>query len=470
MFGGKRARVVRRAAMITFLTLVAATLTPTAPANAAEGGEAVVANVAWRVRVGSRPDLMTTITPGERDSFYNEGQIYYLPRYQYGGTRPLYRLFHPNWYGHMDHMESVTAGEAGFQTEAPVGYAYSSSSGGYGLSQYLRTFNGCNGDHGNRSVHEPAKSCYGDEGIAAYGWPRFAHTSWSPLTLTAGGVTIESNRVAGGALFHWTHNGVQYINNRDYGRQMQSSVFFSRGGVQANPTEAGDKWTDYDRPPWARHGSPVAAASNNSSTVTQSTRSVPIDFVPENFGGSPDNPVVYKDMLLGKDVTLNWGGLGPVARYSTVFASPALSNANIEVPTAYLRAEFNRFFTYDAISRTLREVYPENNCPDAYRYVHYTPPNRGGVIIANADLSRAMGVYGANTAVGGSVSEFLLGNFIGGACGGGTGEFNFSASKWSVIRSGGLGSGTKVFNTWVMTGGVNSVTGYMNQLATWGNG
>ena len=80
-----------------------------------------------------------------------------------------------------------------------------------------------------------------------------------------------------------------------------------------------------------------------------------------------------------------------------------------------------------------------------------------------------MGVYGANTSVGGSVSEILLGNFIGGACGNGTSAIDFATSKWSVIRKGGFGSGTKVFTTYVMTGSVASVTGYMNQLAAWGN-
>ncbi|HZN73639.1 MAG TPA: hypothetical protein VFC00_18360 [Micromonosporaceae bacterium] len=461
---------LRRTATIAVLMLLSTFVLPVRPAAAAAGGEAVVTKILWRVRVGTRPDLMTTLTAAERDGFPNEGQTFYLPAYQYSGTRPLYRLFNPNWYGHMDHMESLTPGEGGYQTESPVGYAYSAPSGAFGVSQYRRTFNNCNADHGSRSGWEPVKTCYVDEPLAAYGWARFANASSSALTLTGGGVTVESNRIKGGAIVHWTYGGVQYINNRDYGRQLQSAVFFARDNKTANPTEAGDMWTDASRPIWARHGSPVAAASNDTATLTQSTRAVPIEFVPGNFGGGPDNPVVYKDMLLGKDITLNWGGLGSVARYSTVFTSPALSNATIEVPTAYLRAEFNRYFTYNAISGTLTEVFPANNCPDQYRYVHYTPPNRGGVIIANGDLTRAMGVYGANVSVGGSVTEFLLGNFIGGTCGGGTGEFDFAASKWSVLRTGNLGSGTKVFNTWVMSGSVGSLTSYMNQLAVWGNG
>ncbi|MBB5867998.1 hypothetical protein F4553_001377 [Allocatelliglobosispora scoriae] len=471
----RRTSSVRRLAIVTVLATVATTLLPIEAALAAQGGEAVVAKILWRVRVGSRPDLMTTKDNAERDGFPNDGQIYYLPATQVANTRPLYRLYNPNAYGHMDHMESLTPGEGGYQTEAPVGYAYQAAGNAQGLSQYRRTFNGCNGDHGSRSVNEPALSCYADEPLAgAFGWPRFANTASSPLTLSGGGVTVESNLAAGGAVFQWTHNGVQYLNRRDYGRELQSSVFFDRGNhVQSNPTEAGDTWTDWDRPAWARHGSPLASASNNTATLTQSTRSVPIEFLPQTYaGGGPDNPVIYKDMLLGKDITLNWGGLGPVARYTTVLTSPALTGEpTVEIPTGYLRAEFTRFFTYDAISQTIQEINQSPNCPDSYNYYHYTPPNRGGVIIANSSLTAAMGVYGANKSVGGSVSEMLLGNFFSNptACGGGTGDHDFATSKWSVIHKGNLGAGTKTFNTYVMTGSVGNIKTYMNQLAAWGN-
>jgi hypothetical protein len=437
-------------------------------AYAVDGGTLVIANTVWRVAVGGKPDLMSTINVSEVNSFPNQGQTYYLPSSQIGGTVPLYRLFNPNWGGPPgDHMNSTTAGEAGFTTESVLGFPFTSQP--TGTSQYLRTFNGCTGDHGDRSVYESPQSCYGDEPKGVYGYPRFGNSSFSALSLNGGGVTIESNRVAGGALFHWTHNGVQYINNRDYGRNMQSSVFFNRGGVQSNPTESGDMWTDFDMPVWARHGSPLASASNNTSTLTQSTRSVPIDFIPQNFNGGQFRPAIYKDFQLGKDITLNWGGQGPVARYQTVLSSPSLSTGYIEIPTAYLKASFNRYFTYDANSNVLTEVFPPLNCPDTGQYYHYTPPNRGGVIISNADMTQAMGVYGANVSVGGSVSEFLLGKFIGGQCGGGTGEFDFAASKWSVIRNGPFGSGTKVFTTYPMSGSVSQIRAIMTQLRIWGN-
>jgi hypothetical protein len=323
-------------------------------AYAVDGGMLVVANTMWRVAVGGKPDLMSTINVSEVNSFPNQGQTYYLASSQIGGTVPLYRLYNPSWGGPPgDHMNSTTAGEAGFTTESALGYPFTGQA--TGTSQYLRTFSGCTGDHGDRSANEGALGCYGDEPKGVFAYPRFGNSSFSSLSLAGGGVTVESNRVAGGALFHWTQGGVQYINNRDYGRNMQSSVFFNRGGVQSNPTESGDMWTDFDTPVWARHGSPVASASNNTSTLTQSTRSVPIDFIPQNFGGGQFRPAIYKDFQLGKDITLNWGGQGPVVRYQTVLSSPSLSSSYIEIPTAYLKASFNRFFTYDANANVLTQ-------------------------------------------------------------------------------------------------------------------
>ncbi|MGY3516614.1 hypothetical protein ACVMYR_09915 [Micromonospora sp. PTRAS2] len=132
---------------------------------------------------------------------------------------------------------------------------------------------------------------------------------------------------------------------------------------------------------------------------------MPIDFVPQNFGGGEQNPAIYRDFQ---------------------------TYPGIEVPTACLRAEFNRYFTYDAVSQTLTERTNFGQCSDA-SYFSWTPPNRGGVIIANADLTKTMAVYGANTSQGGSVSE-------------------------------------KRFNSWVMTGSVGQIQGWMNTRRSWRGG
>src|SRR5262249_21672979 len=44
-------------------------------------------------------------------------------------------------------------------------------------------------------------------------------------SLSAGGVTIASNPIAGGSLFAWTHNNVQFVSKFDYGRQIATALF-----------------------------------------------------------------------------------------------------------------------------------------------------------------------------------------------------------------------------------------------------
>jgi hypothetical protein len=431
-----------------------------AQANTSNGGTPIVTNIVRRVRVGWRPDLMSTVEAREFiNAFPLDGQVYYLPRNNLRGTTPFYRLYHPNIAGHMDHMDSTSHGEGGYSTESPLGYPFTDSNASRGLANILRTFNPSNGDHGLRSPNEQLPG-HIDEPRNVFGWPRYLNQSTSFLPLSAGGVTIESNRITGGAIWHWTHNGVQYINNRDYGRQIQSSMFFSHNNKEANPTEAGDRWGDFDRPAWARQGSPLETAYNSGST--QITRSIPLDFNPDRFGGGTDYPVVWKDISLGKNIELNFNNLGPVAKYTTVATIPnKISNVGIEIPTAYLRSEFNRFWTYDTETGTLKEVFPSSACTDQRKFVKHNP-NYGGVIISNSSQTRALGVYGVNTSKGGSVSFFLLFNFL--CAGDGAGEYNFDTTKWTAIREGSIEKGTNIYNTWLMSGSVSDVTRYMNAL------
>ena len=61
----------------------------------------------------------------------------------------------------------------------------------------------------------------------------------SLLSLTAGGVTVKSNPAAGGTVWSWVWDGIEFINNWDFGREMQSALF--PGDAEgSNPTEAGD--------------------------------------------------------------------------------------------------------------------------------------------------------------------------------------------------------------------------------------
>lgn len=411
-------------------------------------GTAVPVNIIWRVSVGPIPDRMSTPFPSERDAFPLEGAIFYLPRSNQPGTVPLYRLFNGS-----DHMESLVPGEGGYGTEGVIAYPWSSPASATGVSEVIRVLNPATGDHATRHANESLFGYTIEEHFNVYGYRRYNNTAESLLPLNAGGVTVESNGVTGGALWHWIWNGSQFVNNYDYGRQIQAALFPGDG---SNPTEAGDQYSNPGLIPAARHGSPVLNIHNVGTT--QVTRSIPVDFNPALFGGGPDNPVVWKDIVIGKDLTLNFNNMGPVAKYTTVLTVPSPLVGAVEIPTGYLRSSFGRYWTYNAEGDVLTEVLPGTCTGTAVQFF----PSFGGVIVSDGSTSFAMGVYGVSTANGGSVTYFTLWNFF--CVGDGPGEFANDTSKWSAAFQGSVGAGTTIFNTWVMTGTVSEVANYMRSL------
>jgi hypothetical protein len=207
---------------------------------------------------------------------------------------------------------------------------------------------------------------------------------------------------------------------------MQSAIGF-QADSDGNPTEAGDSY--YDTNKNYMHGSPIASYSNTISGTakTQSTRAVPLEWNYKNFNGNlQDTPVVYKDIKIGKDITLDDSSLNlgtgfdnlktKVAKYETVVNTPtALTNADTEIPTAYLKPEFNRAFSFDATVTDINAATTEITSFDSlgggvyHKQVNFS--GSGGVIFANSSLTHAMGVYGSTPATGGSASYFTLWKF-----------------------------------------------------------
>lgn len=420
-------------------------------------GRAVPLNILWRVGVGA--DRMTTTSPVERDMFPLEGAVFYVPRDSASGTLPLYRL-----YSGADHMDSLIVGDGGFATEGILGHPWASPSAASGLTPLLRPFNPGTGDHATTHPYETLSGYslpYPAFGV--YGYNRCNNLVESMLPLTDGGVTIESNGCTGGALWRWTHNGTQYLNNGDFGRQMQIAFVedaYDTSGMTRNPTEAGDVHSHVGIRPGARHGSPLLAIHNSGST--QITRAIPLEFIPEFHGGGVDNPVVYPDVVLGKDITLNFNGMGSVARFTTQVTVPnTLPRAQMAIPSIHLRAAFNTFWTHDARTRTTTNV--TSNVPRCLNQNYTFAVDHGGVIIATPDGNQAMGVYGVSLSEGGSVYYFTLWNFSD-CYGDGTGEFSSNLSKMDAAYGDGIPAGSSSYNTWIITGTLAQVTAQMNAL------
>ena len=444
-------RTTKRMMAVLLATLML--LGMTASLALAQGGDKVPLNILWRVKRSGTNDRMTSNNWNEAKNYTFEGATYYIPSYLTGAS-PLYRLIY-SW----DHMDSMTSGEGGYTTEGPLGYPYSSQV--TGTEQIVRKWNTSNGDHALGPNWESLTGYTNESPGTAYAYPRYLNANYSLLSLTAGGVTAKSNLVCGGAIWEWTWNSVQFVNDKDYGREMQSAVFFLDGNsVQCNPTEAGDEWTatsTYGR----RHGSPCYALYNNGSV--QTSRSIPLEWLPQDHSGGEDTPVLWEDMRLGKDLTLNFNSMGAVARYTTYFYTPTdMTSTHIEVPTMYMRAAFNYFYNYDAVSQTLTRVYPGSGGSNPV----LSTPSYGGVIISNSTGTQAVGCYGVAPASGGSATFFGLWDF---SSQGGTGQYDSGCTKWSMVYGPtSISAGEHTYNAYICTGTLSSVQTYMNSLYSQG--
>jgi len=425
-------------------------------------------NVLWRIETGGGGDRTITAQAAERDSYPLDGALFYVPTTDHPavGTVPLYRLFNGS-----DHMVSINPKEGadkGYQVEEILGYPFVAPEPG--TSELIRTYNPQTGHHSLRnSTGLETEKGFVDQPLGVFGYPRYYNEGKPLLSLTGGGITIDSNLAAGGALWQWTWNGVQVINNWDYGRQIQTDIF---PPDYANPTEAGDTWSNDPRPS-VNHGSPIALAENDG--LIQRTRSITLDYDPDGtqqcyfelpvgpcpgFGGGPDNPTVWSNVLLGKDVTLDFKGLGPVALYSTFMQVPKALAAETarEIPVIYARANFYRMFTYDAEAGQLQE----NPCSNGSIAI---TPNYGGVIATTGNQDAAIGIYAVNRTAGGSV-DYLVLNFTW-SCPGppsDTGQLGGDTMIVDSVRYTGYPAGTTRTHVYLISGTLQSVVEKMAAL------
>ena len=453
------ARSTRVVFILLVGSLVAVYCLPGSPiALAASPDVAEVLNMVWRLE-----DSPTNHKSSTAYSYsYNDGLYYYIPQSPQAGYLSLYRLFNGS-----DYMTSTQAGESGYSTDATLGYLYPAQLDG--TTEVTRWFDSSTGDHAIRRSGESMPG-YTQQSLptAGYAYERFGESSSTMLTLSGGGVTIQSNVQAGGAIFSWQHDGKEYVNINDYGRQIQSAYFTSHTDGDStywpllNPTEAGSRWSHVSTAPELRHGSPVAEAYNDG--LTQVTKSIPLDFEnQQNVGGSYTNPVIYPNARLGKNITLDYNGMGPVARYETTVVVPANTRVGwIEIPTGYLTGDFNRYWTYDAATSTLTEVDPEDGTGVPVDFVPVS--GFGGMILSTNNQHDAMGVYAVNTFQGGSA--ILMRGFDFAGSGASSNPTAFATNKWAVAAAGaGLDASQQyTFTTWVISGSVSDVTAHMDAL------
>lgn len=423
-------------------------------------------NFLWRLHHPTNKH-MSSSSSSEYNAYADDGQYWYVLANLKSDRVSFYRLYSSS---NSLYKDSTLSSETGYAYDATLGYAYTQQEPG--TTEIKQWYRSSPLDYAIYRPSEPTLTGYTLQLLPAsvYAYPRYgASDSSNMLSLTGGGVTIQSNRAAGGAIFSWVHNGKEYININDYGREMQSAYFASYSDnngswSQINPTEAGSYSSFQNTAVALRQGSPVETAYNNG--LTQITRSIPLDFNPGpnpnttvDLGGDDYHPILWPTCRLGKNITLNYNNMGPVAKYETYVVAPADTySAGLEIPTAYLTGDFTNFWSYDAATHTLTSKSVTYNSG-----VELMPASGfGGVIISTSSNNYAMGVYGVSAQYGGSAAAFALYNF---SYGYGSHTDSYT-TKWAVggARAGLDASKEYIFTTWVMSGTLAEVQGYMDAL------
>jgi hypothetical protein len=401
-----------------------------------------VFNVVWDV-MATPTDHMSTVSAAERKMLPSHGQTWYLAARALPGTRPLYRQYKaapPS-----DHMDSSRATVRGYVEQEILGYGFADSSQS-GTHELLRYYDSATGDHVTPGPHQRLPKSYAlNEKFPLWSYPRYNNRATVLLKTSANGVTAAINRVAGGAIWSWTWKGRQFINTHDYGREMQMSLFYKRH----NPTQAGDGFfgdlADM-------HGSPLVSAGASGGVIK--TASHPLEWNPRLFGAARHQLAIYTDVLFDTRVDLAFKP--GVAAFTTSYKLPNTlpdETTQGEIPTAYLVAAFDSYYTVDAKAKSTTQVYPAS-CSSSGNVGWVPPSGYGGVIIATRSGAYALGVYSKMDTLGGPTDYFTLWNFI--ACN--------QTSKFSAVHTNGWPAGTASYTTYILTGSLAAVESNMYAL------
>ncbi|SDH25690.1 hypothetical protein [Nitrosomonas sp. Nm132] len=357
-----------------------------------------------------------------------EGQQFYVPSCNnnpLSGTQKLYGLYANSI---TDHMIAEASSVSGYTNDQGImGCPYTTQI--IGTQQILRWWNVSNTNHlaaFPKPIEDPTSAGFTkDNNFFGYGFPRYkafceAKFNGSPGLDNCGGtqITVGTNAAAGSAIFTLTWNGKQFINDWDYGRQIQiaenSASSCSGYNCADNPTEAGDKWgcnrPNSDNPPhlaWRAHGSPTISYSCSNKILNTSTYPLqwePQLLAPNGFPGGEDNPVGWIGTF-SKKLTFDFQSRPNIIQFQTTIKYPTAENqARQQVtPAVYLTEEFTRAYKYEggtvyqagvprgALSGDLDPTIPTTD--PYYNCLSVTGLVAGGVIRCNDTNSHCLGIY-----------------------------------------------------------------------------
>lgn len=181
------------------------------------------------------------------------------------------------------------------------------------------------------------------------------------------------------------------------------------------------------------------------------------------------HPVIWDSLVLGKDLTLNFQNLGPVAQYTSHLVLPAAAHGTLADPAGYLLSSFNRFWTYDAQSKTLQEVTsatPDGCLNDVNGGGYPFSPAFGGTIMSDVSGANAMGIYGVSLSHSGSITYLAMWKFY--CWGDGPSETASDNTAWSAVYGNGTDvvfpAGESTYNVYLISDSLQNVTARTDYL------
>lgn len=196
-------------------------------------------------------------------------------------------------------------------------------------------------------------------------------------------------QVHAGAIDSLIFRGVQYVDNRDHGRQIQTAVQVDGLGECLNPTEAGSK-ADGEK---QSTSSVPLAAYRSRNVLTTKTRAA-FWLAPSEPYGRRCGMFRTEEKAQNKTVLSRYTIARTTRFYGAAIANLLLVNVTVTMPekqqsvvveglTGYLPAEFHNFYSYDPRSHQLQPL-------SAGTTEHWVTT---AIIISTKDGHSAMGVF-----------------------------------------------------------------------------
>ena len=362
--------------------------------------------------------------------------MYYVPSGAATDRWALRRHLHASTGNYLDAIVPLDPGQ-GWDAGTPLGFPFQKQFPG---TQPIKMWFDPVALH-HRTAFPAASSNLGDErsghrfrydGGLGFGYPRFGNVGERFITVKGAEVTLSANLVAGGVVNELWWGGKQFVNDYDFGRQIQFAVNLgqpsSGNPCDDNPTEGGDiyGWAKYPKKDetdptaeaaWA-HGSPIDLSGTGVDPRTKSltTRCWPLQWNPGawGWGTNHDHPVVWWRGTFSKQVTLD-------CRTADGFASPHLIQwtptmylpttskpISVQVVAGFLDADFHVYEMFDASREFVNGKNPIDLSARVVALAKQSPaialdstlageprlnPTAGGSILSTPDGRYALGCY-----------------------------------------------------------------------------